>query len=199
MECPHFYSWRKTSKYPGMRTCWGGRARTTPEVYITSTAFASQDVQQVFSINSVFCVFHSSSRIILSCLQSSHHISSPFNTSSLSSSSVVLLRKPQHRSNRRLTTITKPLDLPSNTLNMTSHDRVRSLLWETTQQGDTFVPGTASEQSRSERINSTLQAVDQQFPSLSVTQQMGHGPHAKNAPRNGNSADLNGVGQHFQG
>lgn len=72
-----------------------------------------------------------------------------------------------------------------------AQDRVQSFLWDTTQQGTTFVPGKESKQSRANRINTTIQAVDHHFSSPSVTQQ--------GAAHNAASPDLNGVGQQFAG
>lgn len=51
MDCTHFYPWRKPSEHPGMRTCWGRRARTAHEAYITCTALASRDAERMFSIS----------------------------------------------------------------------------------------------------------------------------------------------------
>lgn len=72
-----------------------------------------------------------------------------------------------------------------------AQERVQSYLWGTTQQGTTFVPGRESQESRTNGVNTTIQAVDHHFSSLSVAQQ--------GAAHNGASSDLNGVGQQFAG
>lgn len=91
-----------------------------------------------------------------------------------------------------------------------SWGRVQSFLWDTTQQGETFVPGRESTQSRAERVKTTIQAVDHQFSNSSVAQHQGQGTRApvgsgattaqsQDAHHNARTADLNGVGQQFHG
>jgi hypothetical protein len=70
-------------------------------------------------------------------------------------------------------------------------------LWNTAQQGETYVVGKESQGSRSERIKLTIQAVHRQISSPSATNHQGH--QAQNATHKRYNADLNGVGQQFAG
>lgn len=72
-----------------------------------------------------------------------------------------------------------------------TQDRVQSYLWGITQQGTTFVPGKESQESRTNRVNTTMKAVDHHFSSPSAAQQ--------GAIHYGATSDLNGVGQQFHG
>lgn len=83
-----------------------------------------------------------------------------------------------------------------------------SFLWNTTQQGDTFVPGEEARESRVKRIKKTIQAVDSQFSNQNVAQQQSQGPGVPLGSENNNvqhqdaqrseiTADLKGVGQQF--
>ncbi|KAG6357571.1 hypothetical protein INS49_013448 [Diaporthe citri] len=90
-------------------------------------------------------------------------------------------------------------------------ERVQSFLWDQTQQGNAYVPGKEAKQSRAERVKRTIQGVEQQFPNPSSAQGLAQGGQP-NAPSNfttntaqhyytynGMNAELNGVGQQFQG
>ncbi|KAI7773284.1 hypothetical protein LA080_011362 [Diaporthe eres] len=91
-----------------------------------------------------------------------------------------------------------------------ARERVQSFLWDTTQQGATFVPGEGSNKSRAEKIQKTIQTVDHQFANPSVAQHQGQGAQgpvgfggttaqSQDAHHSGRTADLNGVGQQFHG
>lgn len=86
-------------------------------------------------------------------------------------------------------------------------ERGQSFLWDQTQQGGPYVLGKEAKQSRAERVKRTIQGVEQQFPNPSSAQGQAQGGQSS-APSNstqhyyaynGMNADLNGVGQQFQG
>lgn len=89
---------------------------------------------------------------------------------------------------------------------------VQSSLWDQTQQGDTYVPGKDSPQSRVERVKKIVQDVKGQLPNLSPTRDQTQGGKCSTPSKlttntagydytrhNGMIADLNGIGQQFQG
>lgn len=91
-------------------------------------------------------------------------------------------------------------------------ERVRSFLLYQTQQGDTYVPGRETPQSRSERLERTIKSVNGQFTYSSSSPKQAQGGQfrspSKVAPNttrheytnyNGMTADLYGAGQQFQG
>lgn len=78
-----------------------------------------------------------------------------------------------------------------------AHDRVHSFLWDTTQHGDTFTPGKESNESRANRVNTTIQAIDHQFPNPSIAHNKSNSPGVQGCPHKTAGADLNGVGQQF--
>lgn len=89
-------------------------------------------------------------------------------------------------------------------------DRVQSFLWDQTQQGDTYVPGKDSLQSRAKRVKRTIQDIQEQLPSFSSAQEQTQGGQWSASWKvtnntvgqsythyNSIKADLNGIGQQF--
>ncbi|KAK2610120.1 hypothetical protein N8I77_003575 [Diaporthe amygdali] len=70
-------------------------------------------------------------------------------------------------------------------------EQVHSYLWDTAQQGDTFILGKESKRSRTKRAKKAIKAVDHQFSNPSSAQQQGQGTH--------HNADLDSVGYQFRG
>lgn len=185
-------------------------------------------------ISQLFLVIYSSLYIISNFFKCFHHLPCPIAALALFShhSRFCRCRTPTEP---WPTSGTKLIDLLSDTLEMSryvqsSHihlelvvlmtdrsgdarpaqDRVQSFIWDTTQQGDKFVPGKEGNGSRAERVERTIQAVDHQFANRSVAQHQGQAPQApvgsgvttaqsQGAHHSGRNADLNSVGQQFHG
>lgn len=91
-------------------------------------------------------------------------------------------------------------------------ERLQSFLWDTTQQGHIYASGEESPQSRAERVKRTIQGVEAQFLDSSSAKSQAHGGQSGTPSKvttntvgheynhhNSTTADLNGVGQQFQG
>ncbi|KAG8163127.1 hypothetical protein KVR01_007605 [Diaporthe batatas] len=97
----------------------------------------------------------------------------------------------------------------SNGTSSHTQGQTQSYPWTTTHQGNTFVPGRESRQSRANRVNAMIQAVDLHFPNqyIVTAQQQSHeaqaGAQAQaqggGTTHNRADTDLNGVGQQFHG
>lgn len=74
-------------------------------------------------------------------------------------------------------------------------ERVQSFLWGRAQQGQTYVPGKESPQSRDERVMGIIQGVERHFSNCYSAQKQSKGGHS--GPPSTVNADLNGVGQQF--